>query len=107
RRRPAGRMANMVKNRVFCCLLLTLALPAGAADQTAARQAELAALQARIAAITRAQQQAVGERDTLTVELRGTEKTLARLNAELTQLETELAGRQARLGALRREQAGV
>lgn len=100
-------MADMLKSRIIFCLLLGLALPAGAADQTAARQAELAALQARIADIARAQQQAVDERDSLTIALRRTEKTLARLNAELTQLETELAGRQAHLSALRHEQAGV
>lgn len=100
-------MANMLRSWGFLCLLLGLALPAGAADETAARQAELAALQTRIADIARAQQQAVGERDALTVELRRTEKTLARLNAELSQLESELAGQQAHLSALRREQAGV
>ncbi len=100
-------MAAMLKYWRCFCLLMALALPAGAADEAAARQAELAALQARIAAIARAQQQAVDERDDLTVALRRTEKALARLNSELAQLETELAGQQTHLRDLRREQAGV
>lgn len=86
-----------------CCLLAPASLPA--ADDGAAREAELAALRERIQAVQAEQRAALDRRDRLTRELRATEARLAGLNAELRGLERDIAAREARLEDLRRDAA--
>ncbi|HET7587047.1 MAG TPA: peptidoglycan DD-metalloendopeptidase family protein [Gammaproteobacteria bacterium] len=96
-----GRIALLVLAAVFSAS----AFAAGGNDRTAAKKRELAVIKARIAAVEKTLDTAVGRRGELTEELRDIERALGKAQSALRDTNRSIDAANARLVELKRQQA--
>ena len=90
----------------LACLVLTLAATgATAVDKVAAKQQQLDALKARLAKVQAAREEDLQRRNKLQTDLRRSERGIAKLSRQVTDLDRQMAPAENKLTDLKRQQA--